>query len=60
MQRSLGEYMIDLLGNRVNRVERAVGEEVRVVIVCLEVKFISYLGPCFFLLEVKLKTIEWV
>ena len=55
--------MIDLLGNRVNRVERAVGEEVRVVIVCLEVKFISYLGSCFFfffLLEVKLKTIEWV
>ena len=40
--------MIDLLGNRVNRVERAVGEEVRVVIVCLEVKFISYLGYCFF------------
>lgn len=45
MQRSLGEYVIDLLGNRV---ERVVGEEVRVVIECLEVKFFSYLGSFFF------------
>ena len=57
MRRSLGEYVIDLLGNRV---ERVVGEEVRVVIECLEVKFISYLGSFFFFLEVRLKTIEWV